>query len=75
MNVVPLSTPNLQVTLETVQKLKEDLESGRVVAFVCAAVTSDDSVLAYASSVRPVSRLRLQGAVGKLHFAIQSGEL
>lgn len=76
MNVVKLEPPvTLERALETLDKLKEDLSSGRVIAYACVAVSTSDQVLAYADSVRPGTRLRLQGAISQLNHAACNGEL
>jgi predicted nucleotide-binding protein len=73
MNIVKLdSAPNMQNALEIVDSLRSDVESGRVVAFAVVAIEPDDEVMAYTSSVRPVSVVRIMGAISHLLHKLHS---
>jgi hypothetical protein len=76
MNVVRLNpTPTMQPSLEVIDALRRDVAEGRIVAFFVAGLDSEDTTIAYASSVRPVTRLRLQGAMGQALHLMQQGEV
>lgn len=76
MNVVNLNpAPTMQDALDVIDALRRDVVDGKVVAFFVAGVDNSDTVIAYASSVRPVTRLRLQGAMGQALHDMQQGEI
>jgi len=58
--------------LAVINALKETVERGEVVAFVAVGVTDTDECLMFASSVKPVTMLRMLGAIDRLHFNYQS---
>lgn len=60
--------------LETLERLREDIESGRVVAFGAVGVTETDETLGYSGSLKRVSRLRLMGAVAHYQACLHAGE-
>lgn len=73
MNVVKLNpTPTMDEALAVIDALRRNVEEGQVVAFFVAGVSPTDETIVYASAVKPVSRLRLQGAMGQalhdMHF-------
>lgn len=61
--------PNREECLKAVDALREDLVLGRVIAFSAVAIAPNDEVLSYIGSSRPVTRLRMQGAIGQLFFS------
>ena len=64
MKVVPFTnTPSLTEAAEVVSKFEHDLIDGKIVGFFIAAVGPNDETYAYTSATRPVSRLRLGGAM------------
>ena len=70
MTLVRLNpTPNMGDAMEVLESLKRDVESGKIVAFFAAAVGTEDDTYAYVSSVKPVTQLRLMGAMAhSLHM-------
>ena len=75
MKVVQLNTkPTLDTALEVVEALKKDLIDGKVTAFFVAALNDGDETIAYVSSVKGVSRLRMQGAMSQALYHMQTGE-
>jgi hypothetical protein len=64
------ANPSLEEALSALDGLRKDVESGKVVAFAVAAVSPEDATLWYCGSARPVSRLRLIGAMSNAlhHF-------
>jgi hypothetical protein len=67
--------PSIADALSAVDALRADLESGKAIAFVGVAITPDDTCMAYCGSVRPVSRLRMQGAIGQLDHDWRAGDV
>lgn len=61
--------------LKVVDRLRADIEAGRVVAFAGVAIQPDDETLAYCGTSRPVTRLRTQGAIAYLLHCFMSGEI
>lgn len=76
MNVIPLNqNPTLSDSLATLDKLREDVAAGRIIAFAAVGIDQEDRALAYVGSSKPVSKLKLQGAVSKLNNAALTGEV
>jgi hypothetical protein len=48
---------------EVLHKFETDLMDGKVAGFFIAALSADDEVTAYVSTTRPVTRLRMAGAM------------
>jgi hypothetical protein len=75
MKVVKLDTsPSLDQAAEVLRQLENDLLDGKVVGFFVAAVGPDDMTYAYISSTKPVSRLRLGGAMQHALHMFNHGE-
>lgn len=57
--------------------LRKRIDSGEIVAFVAAAINTEDGVYAYcgADKAAHVTRLRMQGALAKIQHAYLNGEL
>jgi hypothetical protein len=76
MNVVTLNpNPTMDDALAVLDALRRDVEGGKVVAFFVAGISPTDETIAYASAVKPVSRLRLQGAMGQALHDMQIGTI
>lgn len=76
MNVVKLNpAPTKDDALAVIDALRRDVDEGKVVAFFVAGVSPADETIVYASSVKPVSRLRLQGAMGQALHDMQIGAI
>jgi hypothetical protein len=67
--------PRLGDALGVIDKLRADVESGRIIAFAAVGITPDDDSLAYSSSTRRLTRLRLQGGIAHLLHCCCAGEL
>lgn len=52
--------------LEVLAKLREEIEAGRVVAFCAVAIEPGDETTRWQASTRPVTKLRMLGAVASL---------
>ena len=75
MKVIPLEKPaNLEATLAVVDRLRADIESGRIVAFAAVSINEQDDVESWSGAVRSVSRLRIQGAVSHLLHCLHTGD-
>lgn len=59
--------------LDVLDKLRKDLESGKIVAFAAVGIAPDDETFAYVSATKSVSRLRMIGATAHLHACYQAG--
>lgn len=68
-------TPSMADALETIDQLRREIEAGRVIAFAAVAIEQGDECIAYCSAIKPVSRLRLQGAIAQLQHDYIAGEL
>lgn len=72
---VPFNQPTLEDALCVVESLRKDIESGKVVAFAVVAIEQDDTALVYTGSTRPVTRLRMMGAISHMqHLYMHGGE-
>jgi hypothetical protein len=75
MKVVKLNTqPTLDDALSVLESLTNDVKSGAVIAFFAAALDDKDVTIAYVSSTKAVTRLRLQGAMSQALHDMQRGE-
>lgn len=64
MNIVSIdSQPTLADSMEVIRQLTEDVENGKIIAFVVSALSDDDTVYVYEGASKPVSQLRMQGAM------------
>lgn len=64
MKIINLcQTPTMQDALDTIDQLRKEVESGKLVSFFAAGVGDDDSSYAFIGSSRAVSRLRMIGAM------------
>ncbi len=74
MNIVKLNDkPTLEDALAVVDGLRQDLIDGKVIGFFCAGLDREDATIIYVSTVSPVSRLRMQGAMGQALHNMQVG--
>jgi hypothetical protein len=60
---------------EVLDKLRAEVDSGTIVAFVGVGLTETDECRAFIATQRHVSRLRTYGAVSHLLHCLQSGEV
>lgn len=58
--------------LETLESLREAVESGQLVAFACVGIEPDDATRMWSSCTQPVTRLRLIGAMASMLHSYQS---
>lgn len=66
--------PSLNEAAEVIAQLERDLKDNKIVGFFVAAIGADDETYAYASSTRPVSRLRMGGAMQHALHMFNHGE-
>jgi hypothetical protein len=66
-------TPTMRDALASIDALRKDVESGQVVCFIAVGVGSDDACVGYTGSSKPVSRLRLTGAMSNLLHQFNAG--
>lgn len=52
--------------IEVLDQLREQILSGQVIAFAAVAIEPDDTTTAWSSCTRPVTRLRMMGAITSL---------
>lgn len=68
------NNPTLEDALAAVDGLRKDIESGKIISFVAVGVSSDDATIGYCGSSRPVSKLRVTGALFNTLRAFDGGE-
>lgn len=69
--------PSLQDAIDAIDvidRLRTDVIEGRVIAFLVAGLNDDDATIAYSSATKPVSRLRMTGAMSNTLHAFNQGE-
>lgn len=67
MKVVNLNNEySVEGCLEVIDRLREAVVDGRVIAFKIAGITKDDAVLSWYASALPVTNLKITGAVAYL---------
>lgn len=64
----------LQSTLDVIDKLRQSVIDGHVIAFAAVSLNDTDDVESWTSAVRYVTRLRLQGAVSHLLHCLHTGD-
>jgi hypothetical protein len=67
-------TPNKQVALEVIESLRLAIENGEIVAFAAVGIEEDDCTRMWSSSTRPVTRLRMMGAMYNLLHTFNDDE-
>ena len=79
MKVIQMSTgksvDDRSNLLEVCDALRENIESGEVVAFIAATVAIDDTVKGYSAAAGGVTRLRVMGALASLMHSYHNGAL
>jgi hypothetical protein len=60
--------------LEVLDVLREQVLSGQVIAFVAAAIEPDDTTTRFQATTRPVTKLRMLGAVASLNHWVHDDE-
>lgn len=76
MKAVELNqTPTREHALQAVDGLRGKIERGEIVAFVAVGIMNDDTIEGFVGSSRPVSRLRLHGAIAALGHDVLDGKL
>lgn len=72
ITAIPLNNaPTKQDALDVVESLKQAIESGQLVAFAAVGIEENDNTSIWSSSTRPVSRLRM---IGAMHHMLHSYE-
>ncbi len=67
--------PSMADALAAVDELRRAIADGMIVSFVAAGVTDRDETYGYCGAVKPVSRLRMQGALAQVQHDYIAGEL
>lgn len=76
MRVVSLNQyPSMEDALKVIDDLRRDVAAGKVTAFVVSAINDGDETIAYASSIKHVTRLRVQGAMAQVLHNWMAGEI
>lgn len=66
--------PTVEKALEIVEALRQDVVAGKIIGFFIVGVSSDDNTYAYVGTTRPVSRLRMGGAMQHALHCFNHGE-
>lgn len=64
---------NKKDALEVLESLKKAIEDGEIIAFGCVGISEDDNTSLWSSSVKPVSRLRMIGAMNHMLHSYEDG--
>ncbi len=67
--------PTLEEALACIDKLREDMASGKVVGFFAAALNEEDETFGYIGTSKRVSRLRMMGALFNALHIFQHDEI
>lgn len=62
--------PTMKEALEVVDQLRADIESGKIRAFVGAAINDLDEAFEYSAAAAPTTELRKAGAIWWLLHAV-----
>jgi hypothetical protein len=63
---IPLPTSTKEDALAVIEDLRVAIESGEIIAFAAVGVEPDDCTRMWSTSTRPVTRLRMMGAMHNL---------
>jgi hypothetical protein len=76
MSTIHAIKPATDVTsaLEVLDVLREQIVSGQVIAFVAVAIEPDDVTTRFQATTRPVTKLRMLGAVASLNHWVHDDE-
>lgn len=76
MRIVPLPLPTStkEDALAVIDDLRVAVESGEIIAFAAVGVEPDDCTKMWSTSTRPVTRLRMMGAIHNLLHSYTNGE-
>ena len=75
MKIIEFKPANtLSEAAEVIHKFEVDLIDEKIIGFFIAAITPDDDTIVYVSTTRPVSRLRLGGAMQHALHMFNHGE-
>ncbi len=66
------ATYTTETALEILDELRAKIESGEIIAFAAVGIEPDDITFSWTASTRPVSRLRMIGAIGSLFHCFQA---
>lgn len=68
LKVVPmkLATADKAAALAIIDQLRAEIESGRYVGFIGVTIADNDETAAWCATLKPITRLRMQGAVSSL---------
>ena len=66
MKAIPLPVVDKTAALEVLDTLRKAVEDGEIVAFCAVGIEPDDCTRMWSSSVKPVTRLRMIGALTNL---------
>ena len=77
MRIIDFKPKNtLADAADVIAKFEADLLDGKIAGFFIAAIGPEDDVYAYVSTTRPVSRLRIAGAMQHaLHMFTHGDEI
>jgi hypothetical protein len=79
MKVVQLvpkeSKPDIQNVLNALDHMRKRVESGEIIGFSAIGLTDDDQTYGWSAVVKPISRLRMSGALSSLLFHYHNGAL
>lgn len=63
VSLAPKHAATTEDALQVLSSLKEMIEKGEIVAFACVGIEPDDVTRTWMASTRPVTNLRMIGAV------------
>jgi len=74
LRVIQLPTDSKEEALNVIDGLRQAVEAGEIVAFATVGIEPDDCTRMWSSTVKPVTRLRMMGAMYNLLAHFQTGD-
>ena len=66
MKIIDLKSGNTKDALDVLDDLRVKVSAGEIIAFAIVGIEPDDTTRSWTSTTRPVSRLRMMGAIANL---------
>lgn len=73
IRAIPLPTDTKEEALLVIDGLRQAIEEGEIVAFAAVGIEPDDCTRMWSATTKPVTRLRMMGAMFNLLADFQQG--
>lgn len=74
IHAIQLPPDTKEEAIQVIDGLRQAVEAGEIIAFAAVGIEPDDCTRMWSSSVKPVTRLRMMGAMYNLLAHYQTGD-